>query len=120
MTEKQWASKITRICKQAGTFKPFFKETILQLAGILAIRDQAMEQYKLSGDSAIIKYTNKGGYANLKKNPALVVVNEQNQLALAYWRDLGLTPAGYKKLNGEGVTDRRSGVFEAALQEALK
>ena len=35
------------------------------------------------------------------KNPALVIINECNQQALAYWRELGLTPAGYKKLKPE-------------------
>ena len=114
MTRNEWKKKIEKACRDAGTYRSFFNETIEQLASILEIRDEARVQYQKSGNSPVIKYTNEGGHTNLKKNPALVVINEENQLALAYWRDLGLTPAGYKKLNGEGV-DKRAGSFEQAL-----
>ena len=114
MTHDEWKKKIVAACKDAGTYRSFFDDTIEQLASILEIRDDAKEQYQKSGNSSVIKYTNEGGHTNLKKNPALVVINEENQLALAYWRDLGLTPAGYKKLNGEGI-DKRAGSFEQAL-----
>ena len=33
-------------------------------------------------------------------------MNDLNRDALAYWRDLGLTPAGYKKLNADVVQDK--------------
>ena len=29
-------------------------------------------------------------------------MDELNKTALAYWREMGLTPAAYKKLTGEG------------------
>lgn len=39
----------------------------------------------------------------MTKNPLLVMWDEQNKTALAYWRELGLTPSSYKKLTGEGA-----------------
>ena len=40
------------------------------------------------------------------KNPMLVLELDLNAQALAYWRDLGLTPAGLKKLNADVVKDK--------------
>lgn len=119
MTKDEWKKKLKRACSEAGTYKPFFDEAIGQLASILEIRDDAVEHYNASGGTSVVEYTNEGGHTNMRKNPALAVIDKENELALAYWRDLGLTPAGYKKLNGE-VTERKGGTFEAAIQEALK
>lgn len=117
MDRESWKTKIREACLAAGVYKSFFDTTIEELAQIMEIRDGAMEQYRASGNSPVIKYTNKGGYTNLKKNPALVVVNEETQQALAYWRDLGLTPAGYKKLTGEAIDEKKGGGFEAMLEK---
>ena len=38
------------------------------------------------------------------KNPLLAVWDDLNKTALAYWRELGLTPAAYKKISGEGTS----------------
>lgn len=119
MTKDEWIKRLKRITIKAGTYKEFFDDAIEQLASILEIRDAAMEQYQEKGGKPVVDYTNKGGHTNPRKNPALAVVNEENQLALAYWRDLGLTPSGYKKLNGEGI-EKKGGSFDAVIQEALK
>jgi len=119
MTKDEWIKKIRRACSEAKTYRPFFDDAIEQLASILEVRDAAAEQYSDEGEYPIINYTNKAGKTNKVKNPALTVIDKENELALAYWRDLGLMPAGYKKLNGE-VTEKRGGSFEAAIQEALK
>ena len=39
--------------------------------------------------------------------------------ALAYWDRLGLTPAGYKKLNAEVVKEEKQGGFERLLEKVL-
>ena len=114
MKREEWKKEIIRACKTAKTYRPFFDNAIEQLAGILEMRDDAEEQYRKSGNSPVIKHTNKAGHANLTKNPALVVINECNQQALAYWRDLGLTPAGYKKLN-TGELSEHDNTFEEML-----
>lgn len=117
MTRREWTEKIRMSCIEAGVYKPFFDTVIDELAQIMEIRDNALKQYAASGNSPVIKYTNKGGYTNLKKNPALVVANEETQQALAYWRDLGLTPKGYKNLTGEAVDEKKGGTLEAMLKK---
>lgn len=103
MTADEWKRKIKRHCKAAGTYRPFFDSVITTLAGILERRDEALQQYELSGRNPVIVHTNKAGASNLEQNPALRAVNDMNRDALAYWRDLGLTPAGLKRINEENM-----------------
>lgn len=111
-----WRKKIRAACEEAGTYQPFFDLAIEQLAGIMETRDQAQKQYKQMGKSPVIQHTNKGGATNLVKNPALVVINDCNQQALAYWRDLGLTPQGFRKLGNDTSSDKqKEGTFEELL-----
>lgn len=69
----------------------------------MELRDKAKEKFEESGGEIVVEYTNKNGSTNTVKNPALVVVMECNTQALAYWRDLGLTPAGLKRINESGL-----------------
>lgn len=101
MTKSQWKKRITQGCKEAGTYQPFFDEVISTLANILEQRDITAKQYKETGSLPIIKYTNKGGSTNPSKNPMLVLWDDLNKTALIYWRELGLTPSGYKKITGD-------------------
>ena len=114
MTKEEWNKAIIKKCQEAGTYKPVYDYVIDTLAGIMEMKDAAEEEYATTGNAPVLTYTNKGGYTNLRKNPALVVINECNQQALAYWRDLGLTPSGYKKLNGDAVS-KHDTTFEDAL-----
>ena len=50
------------------------------------------------------------------KNPVLVMEMELNTQALSYWRDLGLTPSGLKKLNADAIKDKGVGSFEKLLE----
>lgn len=116
MTRKQWKTKIKRACTEAGTYKKHHDQIIDTLAGVLEKRDAAEIQFEESGAAPVIEYTNKGGATNIVKNPALVVIMELNTQALAFWRDLGLTPAGLKKLNGDALTAKATTAgFEALL-----
>lgn len=69
----------------------------------MELRDKAKEKFEESGGETVVEYTNKNGSINTVKNPALVVVMEFDAQALAYWRDLGLTPAGLKRINEGGL-----------------
>ena len=65
----------------------------------------------------IVEHTNKAGATNIEQNPLLRLILQLNRDALAYWRDLGLTPAGLKKLNENALkTEKKKGT---ALEEAL-
>lgn len=106
MTSAEWTKKIKNACDAAGTYRPFFDDVILQLAQILETRDNAIAMYKASGGTPVVTHTNKAGATNLTKNPALAIINECNSQALAYWRDLGLTPTGYKRLGADDDAKR--------------
>lgn len=116
MTQRAWKSKIKKACEEAGTYRPYFDHVIATLADILSKRDKAQEQFEKSGGNAIIKHTNKSGATNLEQNPALRMINDLNRDALQYWRDLGLTPAGLKKINDKAMQKQKA----SALTEALK
>ena len=103
MKKTAWKKKIRKACETAGTYQPFFDSVIDSLAGIMELRDNAQEKFDATGGNTIVKHTNKGGNTNIVKNPALVIIMECNAQALAYWRDLGLTPAGLKRINEGGL-----------------
>ena len=118
MKREEWQSQITNACKEAGTYQPHYNAVIETLAGILEKRDKAEAQFYDSGGNVVVAHTNKGGNTNIVKNPALVVYMELNTQARAYWRDLGMTPSGFKKLNGEVITTKvmPGGGFEKLLE----
>ena len=107
MEKKEWVRNINAACKKAGTFQPQFRYVIETLAQIMEDRDKVHDQYVASGSHPTITHTNKAKETNIVKNPMLVMECELNAQALAYWRDLGLTPAGLKKLNADAVKDKQ-------------
>ena len=116
MTKMDWQNRIKESCEAAGTYRPFFDEVISTLAGILERRDEALRQFEVSGGHVIVAHTNKAGATNLEQNPALRAINDMNRDALAYWRDLGLTPAGLKKIDEKALKEQT----KAGLSELLK
>lgn len=52
----------------------------------------------------------------MTKNPLLVLWDDLNKSALAYWRELGMTPSSYKKMTGDAPKKEKGG----GLAEALK
>ena len=117
MDRANWKEKIIKACKDAGTYKPFFDSVIDTLSVILENRDNAQKDFEDSGGYAVIEHTNQGGATNITKNPELTIIMDLNTQALAYWRDLGLTPAGLKKIND---TMAKVEIKESALEKALK
>ena len=116
MIADEWKNRIRPSCEAAGTYRPFFDEVIATLAGILERRDEALRQFEDSGGHVIVEHTNKGGATNVEQNPALRVLNDMNRDALAYWRDLGLTPAGLKKIDEKALKEQK----KVGLSELLK
>lgn len=114
MNRAEWATKIEQSCRDAGTYQPYFGDIIGTLAGIMENRDIAQEQFEESGGLAVIEHTNQGGNTNVVKNPALVMVNDLNATALAYWRDLGLTPKGFTAMQKGGFKPKETS-FEDLL-----
>lgn len=119
MERKKWKGKIEKACVDAGTYQKHFDYIIDTLAGILEKRDEAEEQFYATGGRPTIVYTNKAKEKNIVKNPALTVYMDLNTQALAYWRDLGLTPSGLKKINGDSLTAKATADGFARLIEKI-
>ena len=98
MKKRAWKMKIKKACIAAETYKPYFDYVIDELAGILERRDIAATEYA-EDPRPLIEYTNKNDTTNKVKNPLLVLIDDMTRTALSYWRDLGLTPAGLRKIN---------------------
>lgn len=119
MNKEEWKKRIIESCEAAGTYRPFFDSVIDTLAGIMESRDNAEEKFTASGKQTVVKHTNKGGATNIVKNPALVVIMDCNSQALAYWRDLGLTPAGLKRLNESAMKAPENKATFSSVLESL-
>lgn len=117
MTKAGWRKKIKAACEEAGTWRECFSQVVDTLADILARRDETQKIYEDSGGNPVVTYTNKGGSTNIVQHPALKLVNELNRDALAYWRDLGLTPAGLRKINEDALRPRKSSKLADALRD---
>lgn len=116
MERDEWAARIRASCQAAGTYRTWFDDIIVTLADILARRDYAQQLFDESGGNVLVNHTNKAGATNLEQNPCLRLINDLNRDALAYWRDLGLTPAGLKRIDEQSMKQRK----KSALAEALK
>ena len=115
MDRNTWKKKIIKACKDVGTYQKPFEAIIDTLASILEKRDLAEEM--LGNDDVIIEHTNQGGATNLTQHPAVRLINDLNRDALAYWRDLGLTPKGLKVINEEAMKEKKSDALTEALKE---
>jgi len=113
MTAKTWRSRIKKACVDAGTYKKCFDSVIDTLSQIMAERDEAREAYD---GVPIVEHTNQGGNTNLVQNPALRLINDLNRDALAYWRELGLTPKGLRQINEAAIKETKT---TSALEKAL-
>ena len=107
MKQAGWKKKIINACQEAGTYRDFFLPVIETLAAVLEKRDAAQELFDRDGGEMIVEHTNKGGATNREQNPLLRLINDLNRDALAYWRDLGLTPAGLKRIDEQGLKQKK-------------
>lgn len=110
-----WIKRIKKAATEAGTYKPYFSDVIDTLAGILEKRDTA--EAILKGNPLIIEHTNKAGATNLEQHPAVRLINDLNRDALAYWRDLGLTPKGLKAIDENAVKEKEIDPFAKSLSK---
>lgn len=112
MKASTYKKKIVQDMKNIGTYKPEFEKVINNLANIYEDMDIAREQFKRSGGNIVVKHTNKNGSTNLVKNPFFLAIEGLQNNILMYNRELGLTPAGYRKIKGEAAIpeEKRKGL----------
>lgn len=108
MSKTKWKNLIKKQLTALGLQNDAYESTVESLAAILEQRDKTFAEFRKSGGKSVIEYTNKGGSTNMTKNPLLVLWDDLNKTALAYWRELGLTPSSYKKLTGTGAKKEES------------
>lgn len=108
MSKTKWKNLINKQLSALGLQNDAYESSVESLAAILEQRDKTYDEFQQSGGKSVIKYTNKGGSTNMTKNPLLVLWDDLNKTALAYWRELGLTPSSYKKLTGTGAKQEES------------
>ena len=116
-SKKKWMEEIRKACESLGTYKDAFLPTIEMLADVMIQREKTWKEFEESGGTTMIPYTNKNGSTNLVKNPVLIMWNELTKTALAYRRELGLTPAGIKKLDEKALKEKKRSPLAAALTD---
>lgn len=120
MTKAKWKDLIIDQMTALGVQNDSYNSAVETLASILEQRDKTYKEFKKSGGLSVIHYTNKGGSTNMTKNPLLILWDDLNKSALAYWRELGLTPSSYKKMTGGTIKEERESGLMAALRAAEK
>ena len=97
MNADKWENRIKEQCVEIGTYRPQFDDVITTLAMTLQKRDEVAELLDRIGEELVT--TCRNGYT--VKNPLLGMFSDLNKEAVGYWRELGLTPSGLKKINEE-------------------
>ena len=116
MTKTAWIKRITKACKDAGTYQKCFDDVIDTLAWILEQRDALIKQFEESGGQAVVEHVNVKNQTNLEQNPCIRLINDFNRDALTYWRDLGLTPKGLKAINDTIAKDDPTEVLNLLMK----
>ena len=113
MDKETWFQSISEQLEKLGTDPVPYAPQIDALAGILAQRDATRAEFDAEGASSLSEPTASGV---TRKNPLRVAWDDLNKTALAYWREMGLTPASYKKVAGdENRKDKKLPPLAAAL-----
>lgn len=118
MTKSKWKAAILKQMTALQVQNDAYDPAVETLASILEQRDKTAKEFKEAGGKSVIEYTNKGGSTNMSKNPLLVLWDDLNKSALAYWRELGLTPSSYKKMAGVNLKIEKPSGLAAALMDA--
>lgn len=113
MTKKKWEKTIKENMEAVGIYKISFDPVVKTLAEILEKRDAAMDSFKRSGQDMIVVYNN-GSQA---LNAWIKAWNDLNAQALKYWNELGLTPAGLKKLDEKAMKQTKQSALAKAMSE---
>ena len=117
MLAKTYKKKIIKNMEAVGTYKPEFSQTINELAVMLEDLDKTRKKFEESGGNVVVIHTNKNGSKNLAKNPLYLAIEGLRTQILNYSKELGLTPAGLKKIKGDAVEADAQNEFMEALKE---
>lgn len=116
MTKKEWLKVIKTDMEAVGVYKQAFDPAVNTLADILEQRDNAYKEFLSSGGDMVVKTVSDRGAENYRKNPRMQVWNDLNAQALSFWRDLGLTAAGLKRIDDEAMKKKKQSALAAAMK----
>ena len=105
MTEKYWRTKIKESCEGVGTYKEEYGEAINTVSWTLAERDRCLKEY-----------TDSHYDDEKERHTMLRQIRGLNNDIFRQLGDLGLTPAGLKKLNEAAMKNEEKG---SNLEKAL-
>lgn len=117
MNREEWKKQLVDAMIEAGTYRAQFGGVIDTLADMLERRDEAQALFRECGGSVVQEHTNKAGATNMEQNPISQLLNVLNRDCLAYFRELGLTPAGLKRINENAFKGKRTNALAEALKE---
>ena len=117
MDSKQWKKKIKKATETVGTYQESFDEVINTLADLLAERDRVYDKYIEEGSEPLVLVTSDRGQENMRDNPLLTTWRSINRDVLQYWRDLGLTPAGLKKIMDDSMKQPEASALDKVLEK---
>lgn len=113
----KYIKEIKRKMRAVGTYNISFSYTIEVLAKVLVDYQTTIETFEKTGGHIVIKHTNKNGSTNLVKNPLYLALEKLRDDIITYSRELGLTPAGLKKINQDGNKPQKKSNLEMILNE---
>jgi phage terminase small subunit len=114
-TADDYKKDIVRKMKSVGTYNISFQHSIDVLSRTLYDYEIAVKNFESSGSHIIVKHTNKNGSTNVVKNPLYLAIEKLRDDVLSYSRELGLTPAGLKRINEQGMMPEKKSKFEEFL-----
>ena len=115
MTLRQRFNEIRTACQGLGTYREEFDPAIWALAKVEEERDSAWEEFEAEGGIRIVTTVNKAGAEYRQQNPSYTVWLNLVAESRSQRRELGLTPAGLKKLR----VDAMKAPKKSALAETL-
>lgn len=116
MNAKEYENIIKEQMRFDSGMMPSFKTSIQILCEILEERDRVYRLYLDDGAHPLVEFESDRHAINMKPNPLLRQWQELNASALLYLRDLGLTAAGLRKLQGQ-IPEKSGRTTEEIMQE---
>jgi len=113
----KYIKEIKRKMRAVGTYNISFNYTIEVLAKVLVDYQTTIETFEKTGGHIVIKHTNKNGSTNLVKNPLYLALEKLRDDIISYSRELGLTPAGLKRINQDGNKPEKKSNLETILNQ---
>lgn len=100
--------------KALKIYKKQYDTLIGIYANLICQYNKTLQKFIESGEQYMIEFTNKNGSTNFVKSPLYLILEKQRADIIIYTRELGLSPAGLKKISAD-LSDEKKSALEKAL-----